>query len=70
MNQAEARHVLNLCKTHRLPRPRREPAQAMSGEYQLVWKTQRLHTAYIDFDAAVHFCRSMFEERRNGALTL
>ncbi|MEZ4699203.1 MAG: hypothetical protein R2834_02645 [Rhodothermales bacterium] len=70
MNQAEARHILNLCKTHNLPRPRRENARAGEGVYQLVWKTQRLQVAYIDFDASVHFCRSMFEERRRGGRTL
>lgn len=70
MNQAEARHILNLCKTHNLPRPRREPSQAGEGMYQLLWKTQRLQVAYVDFDAAVHFCRSMYEERRNAGRLL
>ena len=37
MTQEEARHILNLCKRHSLPRPKRLHA---GDEYELRWEAQ------------------------------
>ena len=64
MNQAEARHILNLCKTHNLPKPQRRSLG--NGQYALQWATQRFTVTVDTFDGALHQCRCFFEEIRHS----
>lgn len=65
MTQAEALHILNLCKRHELPRPKRRPS---GGEYELRWATQVVTAHCRSFDAAIHLCRFMYKEKKGRSM--
>lgn len=65
MTQQEAAHILNLCKRHELPRPKRHHA---GDDYELRWEAHVFTARARSFDAALHLCRYMFAERKGRAL--
>ena len=62
MTKEEAAYILRLCQEHELPRPKRS---WKNEGYELYWKTDRIEVMLSDYDAAYHFCRTMFSEKKN-----